>query len=454
MKGGPMKTLLVLAFVAASLSAVSGAAAATRVGVADDPKDQQPNLSGPNRPDIQQVRVAYDDSGKLTVTMHFWEPLPTTSDYRSMGASWTVAPPSDTAGCSFLEPGGLLITTNLYGTISPDILVGGYDGSLSGSYALSADRREISVSVSHTALAHRNYTCAEAETWEYDEVGHCGDPACTWWSHTIDLDTVDQFAVAPPRYALTVQKAGSGGGGVTSTPAGVTCGTTCTGTFEEGAVVTLTATPDAVSSFTGWSGACSGASSACTVALDQAKTVTATFALLPRRSLGVSKTGDGTGYVAGTGLSCGAACSTSLVEGTRAALYANPDKGSIFVGWGGDCAPAGVALMCSLTMTGDKHVVATFAALRKLRLRLAGSGRGRVLDKEAGINCRRSCTTTLAPSKTVVLTARPLPHNRFAGWRGACTGRRTCRLTMESDRTVTATFVKIRRPHGARNARG
>ncbi len=77
---------------------------------------------------------------------------------------------------------------------------------------------------------------------------------------------------------LTVSKTGSGSGTVTSAPAGIDCGTTCSYAFVKNAVVTLTATPTEGSAFTGWSGAgCSGIGT-CSVTMDTAKAVTATFA--------------------------------------------------------------------------------------------------------------------------------------------------------------------------------
>ncbi|MBL8141437.1 MAG: hypothetical protein JNM38_10035 [Acidobacteria bacterium] len=86
----------------------------------------------------------------------------------------------------------------------------------------------------------------------------------------------------PPSHVLSVAKAGTGTGTVTSTaPDGsIACGSTCTGSFAQGTTVTLAATPAAGSLFDGWTGACSGRG-ACAVTMDQARTVTATFVPKP-----------------------------------------------------------------------------------------------------------------------------------------------------------------------------
>jgi alpha-tubulin suppressor-like RCC1 family protein len=78
---------------------------------------------------------------------------------------------------------------------------------------------------------------------------------------------------------LTVAKSGNGTGVVVSSPAGINCGTTCAADFTSGASVTLTATANAGSSFTGWSGSGCTGTSACVVTMIAATTVTATFEL-------------------------------------------------------------------------------------------------------------------------------------------------------------------------------
>lgn len=82
-------------------------------------------------------------------------------------------------------------------------------------------------------------------------------------------------------YTLTVSKGGTGSGSVTSSPAGINCGTTCSGLYGQGAAVGLTAVADANSTFTGWSGGgCSGTGT-CNVTMNSNTTVAASFSMTP-----------------------------------------------------------------------------------------------------------------------------------------------------------------------------
>src|SRR6185295_17282505 len=77
-----------------------------------------------------------------------------------------------------------------------------------------------------------------------------------------------------PPSPLNVGRDGSGSGTVTSQPDGIDCGSRCAASYVYGATVTLTATPDASSDFTGWSGACAG-TGPCVVMMTEARQVTA-----------------------------------------------------------------------------------------------------------------------------------------------------------------------------------
>ena len=76
--------------------------------------------------------------------------------------------------------------------------------------------------------------------------------------------------------SLTVNKAGNGSGTVSSTPAGINCGSDCFESYAKGTSVTLTATPATGSTFGGWSGGCSGTGK-CTIIANTTLSITATF---------------------------------------------------------------------------------------------------------------------------------------------------------------------------------
>lgn len=81
---------------------------------------------------------------------------------------------------------------------------------------------------------------------------------------------------APGGATLAIDVSGSGTGTVTSNPAGISCGATCSTLVTPGTPVTLTATPTGGSTFDGWTGPCEG-TGACTFTVDVAATVGAAF---------------------------------------------------------------------------------------------------------------------------------------------------------------------------------
>ena len=59
-------------------------------------------------------------------------------------------------------------------------------------------------------------------------------------------------------YILTVGKAGTEQGTVTSLPAGISCGAQCSTQFNDGTEVRLTAEASSGATFLGWGGVCGG----------------------------------------------------------------------------------------------------------------------------------------------------------------------------------------------------
>jgi predicted lipoprotein with Yx(FWY)xxD motif len=87
-----------------------------------------------------------------------------------------------------------------------------------------------------------------------------------------------QTGGGPTQHTLSVNTTGTGTGTIQSSPPGIdSCAFSCSQAFDDGTMVTLTATPDAYSTFTGWSGGgCSG-SGTCQITISSDATVTATF---------------------------------------------------------------------------------------------------------------------------------------------------------------------------------
>jgi hypothetical protein len=160
---------------------------------------------------------------------------------------------------------------------------------------------------------------------------------------------------------VRVTKAGDGDGTVRSTPDGIACGATCAAAFPRNSRVELRATPDGVSEFAGWKGACTG-TGVCTISRLQGTTaVVARFDRL-RDKLRVVKTGGGRGIITSSpaAITCGNDCSARLLRGTSVVLEAKPAAGSRFAGWSGPCQGTGE---CRLVMQGTVNVEARFARI-------------------------------------------------------------------------------------------
>jgi len=167
------------------------------------------------------------------------------------------------------------------------------------------------------------------------------------------------FNAAPTQKTLTISKAGAGKGRVTSSPAGVACGTSCAPTFNVGQVVTLTAEAVGDSTFSGWSGDADCSDGSVTMSVDVA--CTATFALKTYRTLTVTKAGSGTGRIrsAGREVDTTSSASHQYIDGGIEWLNAYPFAGSVFAGWSGTGCPS-ASVGGSVNMNADRSCTATF----------------------------------------------------------------------------------------------
>jgi hypothetical protein len=261
-----------------------------------------------------------------------------------------------------------------------------------------------------------------------------------------------------PALPLEVIRAGNGAGSVTGTGAQIQCGVLCATEADQGAIVTLVATPKPHSAFSGWtvtggSSSC-GTAPICKLTLSSAAQVTATFAAIPQRQLTVTTTGSGSLTSSPVGLDCGATCVAGFDQGTVVTLHPEPGPGAEFTGWSGACGGTGV---CKVALSADASVGAFFKpiervapippgeSLRVLAISVGGEGAGTITSDPAGIECGTPCSVAYPPGQTVTLSATPNPESRFVGWSGCdlvAAGR--CTVTLATSRTVGAAFAEAK----------
>jgi len=220
-----------------------------------------------------------------------------------------------------------------------------------GSDCSESYNQGTSVTLTATAASGSAFT-----GWSGGGCSGTGSCSVTMNSNT----TVTAAFTQQQQYTLTVTKSGAGSGTVTSSPSGIDCGSDCSESYNQGTSVTLTATPASGSTFGGWSGGCSGTGT-CTVTMNAAKSVTATFNIQGAYTLTVVKSGTGTGTVTSSpaGINCGDDCSETYSKVLKVKLTAKADASSTFTGWsGGGCSGTKT---CTVTVDGSATVTADFA---------------------------------------------------------------------------------------------
>jgi len=220
-------------------------------------------------------------------------------------------------------------------------------------------------------IAGTNVTLTATPAAGYDFTGWTG--ACSGMSAcTVTMDAAKKvdaqftpIAVSATQYTLTVSTQGNGT--VTSTPAGIDCGTICTFDFDANDTVTLTATAQAGSSFTSWGGACSGSVNTCTVTMDAAKNVTAQFDQSPapggKYTLTINKTGEGHISSTPVGILCGTACEATFEAGKTVTLAAFPGVGHRLLDWdngsGSNACVGSGPNYCIVALNKDSEIIST-----------------------------------------------------------------------------------------------
>ena len=325
-------------------------------------------------------------------------------------------------------------------------------------------------------------------------------PNAHWWDGSSSALTLSgfstsgmsmTFSVTPPVYkTLTVSKNGSGT--VTSSPAGISCGSSCSGSFIKDTSVTLTATGDTNSIFTGWSGGgCSGTGT-CVVNLTDNTSVTATFATttlgeaLNIPGINVTTSGNANWFpeTASSHDGSSAAQSGDISDNQTSSIqFTVTGPGTLSFWWkvssefnwdflkfyidgvsqnsgisgnvdwtqvSGINIPSGSHTLRwtyskdgSVSNGSDAGWVDEIYMLQTLEVWIEGAGSGSVLINPYAITCSTSggCATNYNLGTLTTLLATPSGPSTFGGWSG-CTSASgtTCNVTMDERKSITATF--------------
>lgn len=200
------------------------------------------------------------------------------------------------------------------------------------------------------------------------------------------------------------------------------------GTYDEGASVTITAYPNQGYKFSNWSGGISGSTNPATVTMNSNKAITANFAELARYTLTTNAYPLGAGSVSPS--------SGEYAAGESVTVTAYPSDEYVFDRWGGDAS--GTAVSTTIVMNSNKAVIAYFESAPPTTYNLAVSispASGGYVNPDAG---------TFEEGALVTLTATAYSEYEFDYWSGDVAGSsETITVKMDSDKSIVANFKEL-----------
>ena len=219
---------------------------------------------------------------------------------------------------------------------------------------------------------------------------------------------------AIPQYTLTVLANNSSYGSVSGG-----------GTFYEGELASISATPNSGYLFRRWSD--DNTENPRPVRLNANTTYTAIFELIPTWTITVAKNGGtmGDAWIVETG-----AYTESYLEGTQISITAEAGTGYRFVQWD----DGNTDQTRRITVTGNTTYTAIFEAIPQYTITVAvASGQSSMGTVSGG--------GTYYENTTATITAQPTPGYRFVSWNDGNTSRSRT-FTVTADATYTASFAE------------
>jgi len=377
--------------------------------------------------DVQVLSIALDDpanfsvssAGGFTLTPGEQRTVPVSfhpgsaGDYQStltITSDDSIAPEVEVslAGSGIIEPSQYDLTVTIVGSGSVSLDPSG------GTY-------EEGTTVTLTASPASGYQLA---SWS-----GTNNDSSTSLTNTVTMNTdrtvTVTFELIPiEEYTLSTTVAGSGN--ISLNPPG--------GSYLDGTSVEVTAVPAEGWEFERWSGDLHGSENPETIVMNANKSVTATFIEVPPSEYDLTVTIVGNGSVSldpsgGT-----------YEEGTTVTLTASPASGYQLASWSGTNNDSSTSLTNTVTMNSDRTVTVSFELIPtpEYDLTVNITGNGSVSLYPPG--------GTYDEGTTVTLYATPYEGWHFVRWSGTnndSSASLTNTVTMNSDRTVTATFELI-----------
>lgn len=226
---------------------------------------------------------------------------------------------------------------------------------------------------------------------------------------------------------LTVHQSVAGGGEVQAVPALTSNG------YRAGTVVSITVSPFIGYLFDGWTGDVAGISdvrqAAVTVVIDSPRTLMANFVASPRFTIAVGVEREGSGLV----MLVPAQPSDGYPLNQQIEVYALPNADYAFSHWTGDAS--GSSQVLKLPVDGEKSVVAVFDPKVTVQCDPVEGG---TVDVSSPLSSGGYATGT-----EITIEAIASKGYKFKHWSGDLSNSdNPTSITVDSPRTVTATFVK------------
>ena len=349
-------------------------------------------------------------------------PLSATADagYHFVNWSGGVADPN-AASTTVLMDASKTVTANfaldttfpLTIAVSPS--AGGTTNPAPGTYNYSSGTN---VTVDATPNAGYHFV-----NWTGDVQGTVTNPSMTVTMDQVRSLTANFALDSPPQHNLTMA-VNQSGWGTTDPVVG-------SHTYDEGSVVTVTATAASGYRFVDWNGGVANPNvEQTTVYIDGDKTVTANFEPIPQYTLTMQT--DPAGDVGGT-----ANISTGdhlYYENTVVTLEAQPNTGYRFSSWEGDVADPNSATT-TITMNADKTVILHFEAIPQYSITIDPPA-----DPSMGTTNPAAGTYVLYEGETLTIQAIPNPGYKFVNWNND-PGMTSPTITVTATSNVTYTPV-------------